>query len=255
MNFELENIYGLMLTFTRTGALMLAVPVLGGNIVPTQIRVALGLLLAVAMMPLTPEVNLYGAKVTTLALNLLFELFVGILMGLAVQGVFSCINFASETITNEIGLLRSESFDPSSSSGAGTGLGALFYYFSLTVFLTLGIHRDVIHALAQSFQALPAGCLNTSGVSFNTLMHVTNQIFIIGLLMSAPFIAINFLVNTTFSLLGKVAPKMNVFVVSFSVRILAGISALSFTATLLAHYMGSEFYEIPNRMLDMVLRR
>ncbi|MBN1403409.1 MAG: flagellar biosynthetic protein FliR [Opitutales bacterium] len=255
MSFELENIYALMLCFVRTGALFMAVPVFGGSSIPMQVRILLAMLVSVMMLPMAQSVDLTSATVPVLATAMLFEFFIGMLMGLAIQAVLSCIHFASETITNEIGLLRMENFNPGSDTGSGGGLSTMLYYFSLMIFLALGLHHEVIAALARSFQALPAGSLNTSGLSFSALMHVTLQLFIMGLLISAPFIAINFIVNTTFSLLGKVAPKMNVFAVSFSVRILVGFTALSFTAGLLAHYIGAEFTQVPGRMLDIVLGR
>jgi len=256
MIIELDNVYGLLLIFVRTGALFMAVPVLGGSIIPVQVRVMLGMLVAVTLLPICPAVPLVGADAITLFMAILYEFFIGLMMGLAVQGVFSCVEFAAETITSEIGLIRSETLDPSSGgAGQSGGMTTLLYYLGLMIFLGLGIHHQVILSLARSFIALPAGSMNTTGLSLDALMHVTTQIFIVGILMSAPFIAVNFLINVTFSLMGKVAPKMNVFVVSFSVRILAGLFALTLTGSLLAHYMGTEMSQIPHRMLEIVLGR
>ena len=55
--------------------------------------------------------------------------------------------------------------------------------------------------------------------------------------IAAPIIAINFLVNMTFAVLGKVAPKVNVFITSFAVRILTGMAVLFATTGLIAHYI------------------
>jgi flagellar biosynthetic protein FliR len=166
MNIELDNVYGLMLIFVRTGALFMAVPVLGGAMIPVQSRVGLGLLTAVVLLPICPAAPLVGVNSMSVLLAMIYEFLIGMIMGLAVQCVFSCVQFAADTITNEVGLLRAETFDPTSGdAGQGGGMTTLLYYFSLMIFLAMGIHRQVITALAQSFRALPAGGMYTKGLS------------------------------------------------------------------------------------------
>ena len=64
-----------------------------------------------------------------------------------------------------------------------------------------------------------------------------SRVFVIGTLMAAPFIALNFLVNVSFAVLGKAVPKMNVFMTSFSVRILGGLVLLVSSLLLLTSYI------------------
>jgi flagellar biosynthetic protein FliR len=241
----------MMLIFTRAGALFMAVPVLGGISVPVELRVALGIAISVVLVPLVPAVPLMNPGLLIVAM--LFEMLVGLLMGMAVHGVFATIEFAADTIANEIGLMRSETLNPMSESGKGGEVGTMLFFFGLMVFLTMGMHHDVILALVRSYDALPAGSLMTGGFSLDALTQVTGQLFVVGVLMSAPFIAVNFLINMTFALLGKVAPKMNVFMTSFSFRILAGLFTLITTLTLLAHYISAQFDLMPSRMFDLLL--
>jgi len=256
MTLQLDNIYGMLLIFVRTGALFIAVPVFGGAEIPAYVSIGLGLAESAMLLPLCPAVPMAGAHATTLLIAMGCEFFLGLMMGMALMAVFSGIEFAAETITNEIGLLRAQAFNPSSEDGGqGGGVSSLLYYFSLMIFLAVGAHRMAILALARSFDALPAGCMSTGNITISTLTYFTTQIFVLGLLMSAPFIAVNFLINATFSLLGKVAPKMNVFVVSFSVRILAGLAVLATTAMLLAHYVSEQFTQAPDRMLEIIVGR
>lgn len=255
MTIQLDNVFGLLLIFVRTETLIIAVPTLGGTSVPIQIRVGLGMMIAAILITVVPVAPMAGIDTVGLVEAMLYEFLIGLAMGMAVHGVMSCISFAADTIVNEIGLMRVETFNPADNTSSGGSVSTLLYYFSLMVFLGLGMHRQVIASLAQSFQALPAGCLNVSGISLEAFLYITKQIFIVGILMSAPFIAINFLVNVVFSLLGKIAPKMNVFVISIPLRILAGTAVLVSTITLLAHYMESEFTAIPARMLETILGR
>lgn len=255
MTIGLDNVFGLLLIFVRVETLVMAVPTLGGTSIPVQIRVGLGMILAAILLPVVPVAPMGNVTSSGLIVAMLYEFLIGLAMGMAVHGVMACISFAADTIVNEIGLMRVETFNPADNTSSGGSISTLLYYFSLMIFLGLGMHRQVIAAVAQSFIALPAGCLDVSGLSFNALLYITNQIFIVGILMSAPFIAINFIINAVFSLLGKIAPKMNVFVISIPARVLAGTAVLATTLTLLGHYMESEFTAIPARMLEIILGR
>jgi flagellar biosynthesis protein FliR len=256
MIIHIVSVYTLILVFVRTETLFLAVPVLGGSSIPVQARVALGFIVSVLILPISPAAALPGTDAVSLLLGMLYEFLVGLTMGIAVNAVISTISFAAETIVNEIGLMRMETLNPmTSDSGEGGGISTLMFFFGLMVFLAMGMHREVILALAESFRALPAGCMNTSGLSVEAVIEVTKQIFVVGLLMSAPFIAIAFLVNMVFALLGKIAQKMNVFILSFSVKILAGVALLATSLTLLEHYMEVEFSMIPSRMFQLILGR
>jgi flagellar biosynthetic protein FliR len=50
-------------------------------------------------------------------------------------------------------------------------------------------------------------------------------------------------------LLGRVVPRMNVFVLSFSVRLAAGMAMLALSAGLIAHYIAAQLGDAPEMML------
>ena len=78
------------------------------------------------------------------------------------------------------------------------------------------------------------------------------HVFVLGTLIAAPFIALNFLINISFAVLGKAVPKMNVFMTSFSIRILSGLVLLVSSILLISSYIIDHSKRSVEVMLDII---
>ena len=203
---------------------------------PTKVKIAFGLLLSLMINPLVPAelslaTNFAGAIL--LALN---EVCIGLLLAMSVRMIFFAVELAGYLISYEIGLMASNSVNPLLGSSDAT-ITTLLFYFSMLVFFVSGIHYDVLKAFIMSFEILPIGSFLLSINPMSQFVGEVSRVFLIGTLMAAPFIALNFLVNVTFAVLGKAVPKMNVFMTSFSVRILGGMVLLVASLLLITSYI------------------
>ena len=236
MTIETEGILVAVLVFLRTGAFFLGIPLFAGEMVPVRVRVGFGLLLALMLNEFAPadlELANHFVGIILLAMN---EICIGLMMAIVIRMIFFALEFAGHVISYEIGLMASSSVNPLLGSSDST-ITSLLYYFGLLLFFVTGIHYDVLRALAGSFEAMPIGKFLTSTNPVDDFVRDTSQIFIIGTLMAAPFIALNFLVNISFAVLGKAVPKMNVFLTSFAVRILCGLLLLVSCTLLITAYV------------------
>ena len=214
----------------------MGIPLFAGKMLPTKTKIAFGLLLSLMINPLVPANLTLATNFAGAILMALNEVCIGLLLAMTVRMVFFAVELAGYLISYEIGLMASNSVNPLLGSSDAT-ITTLLFYFSMFIFFVTGIHYDVLKAFIMSFEILPIGSFLLSINPMNQFVQEVSRVFLIGTLMAAPFIALNFLVNVTFAVLGKAVPKMNVFMTSFSVRILGGMIILVASILLISSYI------------------
>ena len=214
----------------------MGIPLFAGKMIPVKIRVAFGLILSLLINPTVPanlEIADHFVGAIILSIN---EICIGLLLGMVVRMVFFAIELAGHLISYEIGLMASNSVNPLLGSTDST-ITTLLYYFSLLVFFIMGIHYDVLKAFVLSFELLPIGSFFLTANPTVEFVNEVTHVFVLGTLIAAPFIALNFLINISFAVLGKAVPKMNVFMTSFAIRILSGLVLLVSSILLITSYI------------------
>ncbi len=246
-----EQLHLWMMAFIRSGGLLALSPVFSGKMIPVPLRVALAAFLAYVVSG-----NVHGpvplpGDVVTLVLSAAHELMIGLMMGLGMRLVFYSIEMAGQIISTEIGLVMSAQIDPISQNNS-TSIGTALFYFGSLLFLLSGAHHAMFAAFLRSFELAPPGQLMGSRNVGEVLVHNTGNIFLVAVQMAAPVMAVNFIVTTTFAILGKAAPGMNVFSESFAVRIFAGLTLLGLTLGLTAQLVLSQLRQSPELMLRLI---
>ena len=229
----------------------MGIPLFAGKMIPVKIRTSFGLLLSLLINPLVPadlEIATHFAGAIILALN---EVCIGLLLAMVVRMVFFAVELAGHLISYEIGLMASNSVNPLLGKSDST-ITTLLYYFSLLLFFINGIHYDVIKAFVLSFEILPIGSFFLSANPTVEFLNEVTHVLVLGTLIAAPFIALNFLINISFAVLGKAVPKMNVFMTSFAIRILSGLVLLVSSILLITSYIVDNSKRSVEVMLNII---
>ena len=251
MTIEAGEIVVWVLVFLRTGAFFLGIPLFAGKLIPVRIRTAFALILSILINPLIPanlEIATHFAGAILLALN---EICIGLMLAMTVRMIFFAVELAGPLISYGIGLMASNSVNPLLGSTDAT-LTTLLYYFSLLVFFVAGVHYDVLKAFILSFEILPIGKYFLTASPMVEYAREVSNVFVVGTLIAAPFIALNFMINISFAVLGKAVPKMNVFMTSFSIRILSGLVLLVSSILLITSYILDGSKRSVSIMLDII---
>jgi flagellar biosynthetic protein FliR len=238
-----------MMVFLRSLGLIMQLPAIAGRSLPIMVRVGLGACLATLLAGIVP-VGAIPITLSALAVAAGAEVILGLLMGFITRLTFNAVEMAGRIISPEIGL--------SASPGLGVPepttepVASLFSSFAVICFFLLRGHEMMLSAFSRSFQLAAAGDVHFSPGAPEVLVEATSHVIEIGVRIAAPFIGMNFLVTLAFSILGRAAPKMGVFVMSLSVRAFAGIGLLAGAGALLMRYLYVEFSEVPLRMLEIL---
>ncbi len=241
-----------MMVFLRAVGVLILLPGPGGRALPVVWRLAVAVTLTTLIFNVTPVATFEsGFGWPELLVGAVGEVITGLALGFVGRFIFLTVETAARIIASEVGMMAAPGFDapdPSREPVAGF-IGA---YGGLLFFLLQG-HFGVIAAFTRTFDLAPAGAGGLGPGTPEILARETAFMIELAVRIAAPFIALNFLINLSFSILTKVVPKMNVFILSFPVRNLGGILLLAGSGMLIARYIGIAIERLPLRMLEMVV--
>lgn len=237
------------LVFLRAVGVVMLVPQMAGRQPPIMVRLGLAMCLATLLTGVVPEARLPSSPFG-LILAAVSEVALGLGLGFIAQLAFTAVDMAGRLASSEIGLSAAPGL--STPSVASEPLAGFLSAFAVILFFLVGGHLYVISAFARSFAFAPPGLATFHAGAGEMLIVETGRLIELGLRMAAPFIALNFLINLAFSVLGRAVPRINVFILSAPVRGLAGLALFAGAGGLIARYLYVEFSEMPVRMLQIV---
>lgn len=235
---DLESLLSFFCVWVRAGVWMMLLPWFGAGRVPVMARIAF----AGAIAYLLGEVFPYQGDAQHafgFGLAIVNELLLGFLMALGAKVVFYALEFAAQLMSSEMSLAMSMQFNPSFEGQVTTLYQALFY-FALVLFWVMGAPLLLLSLFQKSFLIMPPGSSLLQVGSIMGLIKTSSRILVLGLQMAAPIVGVNFLINLAFAILGKIVPRMNVFVTSFTIRIAAGFLILLTSIGLLTQILTDE---------------
>ncbi len=239
------------LAVTRILAIIVHVPVLGGRSIPDQVKLTLGLLLAMIMIPwqpLPPET----ARISTIAFAFAIgrELLVGTLAGYACLMVFGALQIAGQSMSLGSGFQAGHILNPALDD-SGSSFDQIFLITAFLLFLVLNMHHPFLMGLQATFTAIP---LNSPLPDLNSerIARLTADLIVAGVQMALPVMGTLLLADLTLGLLARVAPQVHVFFLGIPFKVGLGLLAMALSIAILLPNITQLFESLAPRMLSLI---
>jgi flagellar biosynthetic protein FliR len=241
-----------LLFFVRVTGLFIAAPMFKANIIPMQMKVIIGIIMAMSLTSaFWKEQPVIDFDLFYLVFLVFKELMVGFLIGFSVSLVFYASRFAGGLLDFDIGYQTSAMF---MSNDSPSLLGEIYEMTILMIFLAINGHYFLFEALFQSVKVVPIGKFEFSQELLNQVMYMIKQFMIIGIKMAGPVMVSLFLTNLALSLLARVAPQANIFALSFQFKIGIGLMVLMLSAPLIAMVGKNSLIFMNSEIINMILK-
>jgi flagellar biosynthetic protein FliR len=242
------DLFNWLLVFLRATAMLVVFPIFSAAHVPKQIRVALGAMIGFLVAPILPPMPGAGLDIWGAIGLMSLEVGFGLILGFVSRMFLYALEIAGSFMAMEMGLTMPGGMNPVTDSST-TEVGTILQYLGMMLFLTLNLHHGLLVAFQRSYAFLPIGGGQIRESLVLDMFARTSQLFAFAVQMSAPVLAVCFLVTLIFSVLGRAVPQMNVFTENFGVRLLAGLTVFGLTCHLMAEHVANFLGRLPDDVL------
>lgn len=238
----------------RVAGIMTFAPFFSSRAVSYQVRIALTLAATVAM---APSVNMGPLPVDlnlgTLTGLVMGEVAFGMMLGLVTSFIFAGLQFAGQVVAFQLGFSIVNLIDPQSEVETSV-VSFLYYYLGILFFLLINGHHWFFLAVGDSFNYLPVQGIVLHAPVIHDLIRLSSQMFVSGLQIAAPVLAMTVITDIVLGILGRAAPQIHILVVGLPLKSLVGIAAMSISFYFLPQLLGKYYLQLHNDLFALLHR-
>ncbi len=214
------------LVFCRLAAAVMLLPGLGESEIPVQLRLALGVMLALALTPvLAPGLPPLPDQAGPLIRLVAEEVVIGLWIGLLARFVALALAQAGQVFALMVNLatpLQGDQF----LGGTATAPARMMALATAALFLATGLYEVPLRALVGSYAILPAGEGLPLGDAAEMLARFAAGMLLVAMQLAAPFVLAAIFFYSAMGLLSRVAPQLQIFILAAPAQILGGLLLL-----------------------------
>lgn len=238
----------------RVLPIVVLAPWFGGEAIPTQIRIGIGVTLVILLFPLVGHELPPGDALHYIAL-LVKELGVGVVIAYVTGVIFEAVRAGGSLIDTAGGANLATAMVPEIHEQASL-FANLQLQLAVVLFFVVGGHRYAFAAIFASFDAVPL--MHFPAMSrgawplVELVMRLGADVLTVGFTIAAPTLAAIFLSDVTFGLLNRVAPTINVYFMSLPVKLTLAAAVVLLGLTVLTGVMREGFAHMIDRLNETI---
>lgn len=221
-----------LLILMRIGGFFLTAPFASENNIPMQVKIVFTLTFSFVIFLTIPNVDvLFSFSTLVFAIK---EFILGLLIGYGIKIVWSMMETAGQIIGQQGGFALASFFDPVSSSQSNV-ISKFLNTTIFLVFLSANGHLIIYKTAIESYTIFPLGMDVSQLFQFKLIPLFFTELFTIAVRLSAPVLIASLLVYTALGIMAKVAPQMNLFMMSFPITLIATVVIFHLSLNGIAH--------------------
>lgn len=215
-----------LLTLARVSTMVMLLPGIGEQNLPSRVRISIALLLTAILVP--EHEKAYAVDLTAIGpvlLMLFQEIIIGAVLGLTARLAISALQVAGTVVAQQMGLGFITAVDPTQNE-QGALVGNFLTVLGITLVFATNMHHLVIAAVNDSYNIFRPGEMPLTGDVAQHITQVIAAAFRIGVQLAAPFLVFGLLFNLGLGVLSRLMPQMQVFFIGLPLSILLGLLLL-----------------------------
>ncbi len=231
LNLPVSTLWSFLLVLARVSGALVFVPLPGVRMGPEPARIVLALGFAAALFPALPQVAPAEPGLGRLAVWLAAEAAWGITVGVTVAFLTEGFLVACQMVGLQAGYSYAATIDPTTQADSNVLL-VFAQLMAGLLFFALGMDRQIVRVFARSLETVPPGTFVLRLSSAQQVLALGADMFSAGVRLALPVLALLAVVDISLALLGRLHPQLQLLMLAFPAKMLAGLALLATVAVM-----------------------
>lgn len=209
----------------RVGGFVLFNPILGRTNIPAAFRTGMALVLSVFVTSVSDQQPAQPSGLAEFMVLMLLEIFIGFLLGMAVNFFFYIPQLAGSMIDTQMGMTMNQMYDPGTSSNMSV-TGQILNVLMTLLFFAAGGHYTLLRIFLTSEEIIPLGTAALRLPAVQYLLELFIECTLLGVKLCMPILAAELIAQVGMGVLMKVIPQINVFAINIELKVIVGLGLL-----------------------------
>ncbi|EJF07717.1 Flagellar biosynthesis protein FliR [Thiovulum sp. ES] len=222
--FQGETVISFLLLFVRISFLLALLPLFSNMSIPATVKAGLSLYLTfIFYFSITPPElpDSWFAIGTAIFSEMIFALIAGLVLNLAIY----MLTYAGEHISLMMGFSMATVFDYQTSISMPM-ISQFLSFLALMMLFAFDGHHMMLLFMHDSISSVPLGGFVMADGIFDYIVEAFKNLFVMGLSIAFPILALSLLSDIIFGMLMKTMPQFNLLVIGYPIKIGIGFIVL-----------------------------
>ena len=233
-----------LLVFCRVLPFINFAPVLGRKDIIFNAKLGLAVFITSVLVWVIPhpafgQGSMTGWPGTGFMLMMVLNIVLGALIGFIADLIMQAISSAGDLMNNQIGLSSAMMFDAAARKQTAL-IETLFTFIAMVLYLQIGGLHWLVWAIDRSFTVFPLAAMHlnfASGISLDSVVHLSANMFLVGTTLIAPVMAVTMAVDLILGVMNRTSQQIPVFQLSMGLKPTIGILVMLATLPILINAM------------------